>query len=318
VIVFGGREGLWQVPSDGGNPTLLTTVGPDEFSHRQPHVLPGAKAVLFTVQTRAFRWDDARIEVLIRDTGERKTVLQGGTDARYLATGHLVYVRDAVLMAAPFDATRLRLTDGPVAMRDGVMHAIGDDSEVADTGAAQIDISDSGALAFVSGTTYPPDQRIPVWVDSVGNVQPIDILARDYTGPRLSPDGTRLAVAHSVNRRDDDIWIYDLRRGTSIRLTSDGGHAWPIWTRDGHRVAFYTESQGPSNLFWQPVDGSGKAERLTASPYHQRPASWSPDGKELVFSQRHPKTRGDIWVASIGQQVSSRPLVEGPFEEIFP
>ena len=319
VIVFGGRQGLWQVSADGGKPTLLTTIGADEFSHRQPYVLPGANVVLFTVQPRAFRWDDARIEVLRRDTGERKTLLDGGTDARYLATGHLIFVRDAVLLAAPFDVAQTRLTGGPIAIRDGVMHAIGDDSELTDTGAAQIDVSESGTLAFVAGTIYPPDERIPVWVDGRGNVHPLDVPGRDYMGPRLSPDGSRLAVGHSANRRDDDIWIYDLKRGTSVRLTSDGGHAWPIWTHDGRRVAFYAETQGPSNLFWQPVDGSGHAERLTTSIFHQRPASWSPDDKELVFSQGNPKTHGDIWAASInGGQVSSRPVVEGPFDEIFP
>ncbi len=319
VIVFGGRQGLWQVSAGGGKPALLTTVGADEFSHRQPHVLPGGHAVLFTVQSRAFRWDDARIEVLRRDTGERKNVLENGTDARYLPTGHLIFVRDAVLLAAPFDVLQLRLTGGAIALRDGVMHAIGDDSEPTDSGAAQIDVSESGTLAFVAGEIYPPDQRVPVWVEAGGKVQPIDVPRRDYMGPRLSPDGTRLAVAHSANRRDDDIWIYDLKRGTSIRLTSDGGHAWPIWTRDGRRVAFYTETEGPSNLYWQSADGSGNAERLTTSTFHQRPASWSPDDKELVFSQGDPKTRGDIWAAAIdGHLVSPRPVVDGPFDEIFP
>jgi len=319
VIVFGGRQGLWQVSAHGGKPAILTTVGADEFSHRQPHVLPGANAVLFTVQPRAFRWDDARIEVFRRDTSERKPVLEKGTDARYLPTGHLIFVRDAVVLAAPFDLVQLRLTGGAIALRDRVMHAIGDGSELSDTGAAQLDVSESGTLAFVAGGISPPGVRVPVWVDQRGNVQPLDVPGRDHVGPRLSPDGTRLAVAHSANRRDDDIWIYDLKRGTSIRLTSDGGHSWPIWTRDGRRVAFYTESEGPSNLFWQPVDGRGHAERLTTSTFHQRPSSWSPDDKELVFSQGNPKTRGDIWAASInGQQVSPRPVVEGPFDEIFP
>ena len=319
VVVFGGPEGLWQVSADGGEPTLLTAVGADEFSHRQPHVLPGGRAVLFTVQPRAFRWDDSRIEVLNRDTAERKTLLEGGTDARYVSSGHLIFVRDAVLLATPFDLAQLRLTGGPTALRSGVMHAIGDDSELTDTGAAQFDFSQSGILAFVPGTIYPPDERIPVWVNRSGDAQPLDVPGRDYMGPRLSPDGTRLAVAHSVNRRGNDIWIYDLKRGTSVRLTSDGGHAWPIWTGDGRRIAFYRETQGVSNLFWQPVDGSGNAERLTTSRFHQRPASWSPDDKELVFSQGHPKTRGDIWAASIdGGRVTSRPVVEGPFDEIFP
>ena len=231
VIVFGGREGLWQVSVDGGKPSLLTTVGADEFSHRQPHVLPGGNEVLFTVQTQsvslgrcANRGSQAGYRGTQKCTG-------GWNRRRYLLTGHLIFVRDDVLLAATLDVVQLRLTGGAIALRDGVMHAVGDDNELTDTGAAQVDVSESGTVAFVAGTIYPPDERIPVWVEGGGKVQPLDLPGRDYLGPRLSPDGTRLAVAHSVNRRDDDIWIYDLKRGTSIRLTSDGGHAWPIWTQ---------------------------------------------------------------------------------------
>ncbi len=319
VIVFGGSEGLWQVSADGGVPTALTTVGSDEFSHRQPYVLPDAKAVLFTVQTRAFRWDDARIEVLMRDTGERRSVVQGGVDARYLRTGHLVYLQRGALVAAPFDLQQLQVTGGPVGMLDGVMHAIEASNVLSDTGAAQLDVSETGALAFVAGTLYPPVERTLVWVDNKGSADPFDLPARNYSGPRLSPDGGRLAVAQSITIADADIWIYDLKRGTSIRLTSDGGHAWPVWSPDGQRVAFYTESQGASNLFWQPVDGSMRPERLTTSPYHQRPASWSPDGKELVYSQGHPTTLGDIWVTSLnGARASPRAIVQERFDELFP
>ena len=150
LVVFGGREGLWQVSADGGKPALLTSVGAEEFAHRQPHVLPGGNAVLFTVQTRAFRWDDARVELLRRDTGERVKVLDGGTDARYLRSGHLIFARDAALLGAAFDLSQLRLTGGPAALRSGVMHAIGDDSELTDTGAAQFDVSASGTLAFIA------------------------------------------------------------------------------------------------------------------------------------------------------------------------
>ena len=103
----------------------MTTLQREEASHRLPHVLPGAHAVLFTTKTRRFGdWRATRIEALVRATGERRLLVEGGADARYVPTGHVLCVRNGTLMAVPFDASRLEVTGEPVGMIDGVLQAV--------------------------------------------------------------------------------------------------------------------------------------------------------------------------------------------------
>ena len=69
------------------------------------------------------RWDDAQIVVHSLETGERKVLIEGGRDARYVPTGHLVYVLEGTLLAVPFDVDKLEVTGGPIPMAEGVRTA---------------------------------------------------------------------------------------------------------------------------------------------------------------------------------------------------
>ena len=106
IIVFGMRftagDGLWQVSALGGEPRVLSNPTPGEFGHRLPHMLPGGHALLFTIARTPFRWDDAQIAVRSLVTGEQKILLEDGADARYVPSGHFVFVRRGTLMAARF------------------------------------------------------------------------------------------------------------------------------------------------------------------------------------------------------------------------
>ena len=138
TIVFGqGNEGLWQVPGTGGTKQHLITLDSGEYGHG-PQILPGGKAVLFTVG-RGGIWDDAQIVVQDLETGERKVLINGGTDARYVPTGHLVYAREGTLLSMPFDLARLEVTGGPVPIVEGVMQ-----TDANQTGAAQFSFSRNG------------------------------------------------------------------------------------------------------------------------------------------------------------------------------
>nr|MBA3949034.1 serine/threonine protein kinase [Acidobacteriota bacterium] len=86
-------EGLFRVPASGGPRAALTTVahGLGEAGHHWPHVLPGGTYVVFTVEIDGKTYSEARIELLTLATGERRTLIEGGTDARYVSSGHLLY-----------------------------------------------------------------------------------------------------------------------------------------------------------------------------------------------------------------------------------
>jgi serine/threonine-protein kinase len=295
TIVFSPSSslGLFRVSAAGGTPQLLTR--PDhekgELSHRWPQVLPRGKAVLFTVWTGG-SFDDARIEVLSLETGERKVLLEGGTYARYVPSGQVVYARAGDLLAVPFDLARLEVT-GPA---ETVLQGI---SSYPGTGTAEFAFSLDGVLAYVPGGPRVDDRTI-LWVGRDGKVHGLPSVPRPYNSPRLSPDGRRVAVG--LQGPHAGVWLYDLSRGALTRLIESGGNTFPIWTPSSSRLTFVSPLSGSLNIQWIPVDGSAPAERLSRSENAQLPGSWSPDGKVLAFSEHDPMTGWDIWVLTVHKE----------------
>ncbi|MBI4481356.1 MAG: PD40 domain-containing protein [Acidobacteria bacterium] len=263
-----------RVSAAGGTPQTVTSLDSEkgEFSHRWPEFLPGGKAVIFTVGTVG-NWDDAQIVAQWVETGQRKVLVQGGTHARYVPTGHLVYARAGRLMAVPFDLARLEVTDAPVPIVEGVMQST--------QGAAQFSFSTLGSLVYVPGTLQV--KRTLVWVDRRGTARPLVSPPRPYWQPRLSPDGRRLAVY--IEEGKNDVWVCDLAVGTFTRLTFEANNWNPLWTPDGKRVTFQSTRAGAANLFWRAADGSAAEERLTTSPYTHYPHSW--EGAGLLREPSH-------------------------------
>ncbi len=318
TIVFSrSREGLWRVSAAGGIPQRITT--PDakkgEVKHLLPQLLPGGDAVLFTVtHTPLPKWDDTEIVVQSLRTSERKVIVQQGADARYVASGHLVYMLRGVLMAAPFDLGRLQTTGGAVGVVADVMQAANMLNEAWDSGAGQFSVSESGSLLYVPGGIFTEPERFMVWVDRTGAVEPLPAPARAYASPRLSADGRRILVWTNGDR---NVWLYDLARRSLTRVTSEGRNARPLWTPDGNRFVFGSAVGGDENLFWQPVDGSGKPERLTTCECLHIAAAWSGDGQTLIFV-RNPIDSNAIQAVSIGGDRQPRPIVENRFSNAYP
>jgi hypothetical protein len=270
--------------------------------------------VVFTmIHDAAPRWEEAQLAVQSLVTGERK-MLGDGADARYVPTGHLVYVRAGTLMAVPFDVTRLEVTGGAVNVVSDVMQAARMPNPASNSGGGQFSVSASGALVYVPGGIVPGPERSLVWVDRTGATQPLSAPPGAYLMPRLSPDGQRLAV---FTGQPDCVWVYEIPRGTLRRLTTDEEDAWNVWTPDGKRVVF-ASGPGARNLFWKPADASGSAERLTTSDYDQVPSSWSPDGQTLAFVQFHPITGNDILTLSVAGDRRPRALLETGSNEQYP
>jgi serine/threonine-protein kinase len=152
------------------------------------------------------------------------------------------------------------------------------------TGAGSFSMSLTGTFAYTSGAQSGPPQRTLVWVDRTGREEPLGVPPRTYVQPRISPDGTRVAL--DIRDREPDIWIWDFTRRTLTRLTSDSGrNRNPLWSPDGRRVVFSALRDGSSNIFWRVADGSGASERLIESTNDRYLSSFSADGKWLVFDQ---------------------------------
>jgi serine/threonine-protein kinase len=319
AIVFAGAGGnVWRVSARGGKPDQLTTLDTSrrEHSHRFPQLLPGGQAVLFTVTHDSIpNWDRTEIVAQRLATGERARLIEGGADGRYLSSRHLLYVRHGNLMAAPFDASRLQVTGGSIGMVAGVMQAANMGYSGFDSGAGQFSVSENGSLAYVAGGPMRDREFTLVWVDrGSGKVAPLQAPLRYYLGPRLSPDGTRVAVAiFSGDIAKRNVWIHDIGRGTLTPLTTVGDSGMPVWTPDGARVVFPSGGAFSGNLFWISADGTGKPERLTTSQFSELPSSISRADNTLLFTRGH-----DLWMMGLDGKRAPKAMYESPLLEGFP
>jgi serine/threonine-protein kinase len=309
TIIFATTDrssGLLRVAAGGGEPEVLTRPqGQGEFDHWWPEVLPGGQAVLFTIMAGAL--DNAQIAVLDLTTRQQKILIRGGSHAHYASSGHLVYGVAGTLRAVAFDLRRLEVLGTPVPVLEQVMTTAG--------GAANVSISGAGTLVYVSGGIQadPPGETL-VWVDRQGREEPIKAPPRSYRYPRLSPDGTRVAV--DVRGQGADIWIWDLQRETLTRFTFNStSDEYPVWTPDGRRLLFRSQRSGPHNIFWQAADGTGVVERLTESPNEQAPYAVSPDGTRLVFREDVRATGQDLKALTLQGERRAEALVQTAFTE---
>jgi serine/threonine protein kinase len=305
-------SGLLRISSTGGTPKTLTTPNAkeQEISHRWPQVLPGGKDVLFTIQMgNATTYDDARIAVLSLQTGKWRTLLQGGFYARYVPSGHIVYVHAGSLMAVAFDLARMEVTGSPVPVQEGVA------TSGLTAGGAEYEVTQSGLLAYVPGNAKPPARTL-VWVDRTGVVKVIPAPAKVYSSPRISPDGKRLAV--QVNDNGNlSIWIYEFARDTLTRLTfGPGNSSVPLWTPDGRKVVYNTRTSGPS-FRSRLVDGSGTEEIVFGREFDDAgvtPYSVSPDGRALLFGHTL-EGRLAIQALSLDGSEKIQPFLQSSFNQ---
>ena len=231
-----------------------------ETGHRWPEILPGGKDVLFTIWAGGTR-EQARIGVLSLETGQWKTVLQGGVYPRYLPTGHLLYIRTNTLMAAPFDLTTLEVTGDSVPVLESVL--------TWSRGASHFAVSKDGMLVYLPGADSNYQQL--VWVDREGIADPLPQEPRMFRNPKLSPAGQQIAVAIN-DPTSSSSWILDLRRNILRKTNLEGRSGVSIWSPDGSQMVV-TAVTAPNvwNLYLIPSDGSGPAQQLTTADGSQVP-----------------------------------------------
>lgn len=300
-IVFAGINGLFHVAPEGGPARRLdVALGPNEQA-TFPQFLPGNRAILFTViPTRTITpmgmasAPGARVDVLDLETGATRTVLRGGGRAQYVPTGHLVYAAGSTLYAVAFDVQRFALRGDAVPMVTNVSNA-------------EFAVGDEGTLVYLSGGSVP--ENTLVWVDRQGREESLGAPSRRYWYPRISPDGSRVAidVQGPPNR---DIWIWDFHRRTLERFTVDpSGNPLVTWSRDGRYLAFGSDRLGVTNLFMQAADGTGQTQHLLESDRLQMPLTFAPDGR-LLFSADIAGHGRDILALSMDGSRRVEPVLE--------
>jgi len=270
---------LLAIPAGGGEPRRLTERAPGHTSHRFPHFLPDGEHFLFFA---ASHQDAAAPEQGIHVgslAGGPSTFLFESRSSAVYAAGHVLVVRDSALVALPFDLAQLRVSGEPRPLPDRV----------------RVDTSTWGGMlgAAPDGLlVYQPESdeagAALRWVDRSGRELGELQASGTHLRLRLSPDRRLLALESQV-QPNSDVWIHDLERGTSFKLTIDpADDGDPTWSPDGRRVAFQSNrGDGTYRIYAKLASGAEAEELLYESSSTQRedvwPVDWTPDGRLLLF-----------------------------------
>jgi len=314
-LFFGGEDGrIWMIPAEGA-PAAVTTVGDGEVAHILPWLLPGERVLLYTVRKRVVSWGDEEVVAQTLATGTRTVLLTDAADARYVPSGHLVFLRRGVLFAVPFDAERAQVLGKEVPVLDSVAQALTSSGTNDITGAGQFALASTGAAAWVRGPVAPYADATLVTVDRRGQVVPLPAPVRSYSVRlRISPDSRRLAViVRTLTERR--LWVYDMGRGILTPLAGGGEATVPVWSPDGRRLVFDWLAGGQRALVTQPADASAPPQVIVPGAFS--PSSFSPDGRQLA-AVRFTDAWHIVMVTVEPGQARVQPLPETPNTEFWP
>jgi serine/threonine protein kinase len=297
-------SGLSSVAATGGEVKTFSTLDSTrkERSHRWPQVLPDGKWVLYTVgdQNNPNSYVDAALVIQSTESAEYHELDVRGETARYFEPGFLVVARNGALLVAPFSLKDFRTTKPPATM---VSEVNGDPG----SGVSDFAVSGNGHLVYLSGTLNK-DLEL-VWVTRDGKVTPFPLPPQAFNTPRLSPDGTRLAMTLGlVAGSDNDVWIYDLKKLSLHRLTFGKKMFDPVWSRDGRKIYLADATEGKEGLLVQASDGSSEGISLLRNPMPRFPISVTPDGKRLIINTLGGPSDGDIVALDLDKPAEPQPV----------
>ena len=308
-------RGLSRVPSDGGPPQIITevdTAGGDR-GHFAVDPLPGSRAVYHVLGP-----NDPRIQAVDVETGEIKD-LTAGRSPRYSITGHLLFqhATEAVLLAAAFDVERLELTSAPLVLTEALMPVGVNPGNFA--------VSRTGRLVYRIGGAS--GQVAPTWVGRDGSQEVLDtaFFVGAFEGPRVSPDGRKVAVQNTPEgSADPQIWIYDLDQKTfsPLTFTFEGANTRPFWSPNSAEVGFLSDRDGSRGVWAQAWDRSSEARLLRAgsgAPIFE--ALWTPDARWLVYEAQPPNSTrlgGDLYYAAPHPDSAALTILNTPAQESVP
>jgi Tol biopolymer transport system component len=321
VIIFSptSLDSIHRISASGGTPVPVTKLDTSkgETTHRWATFLPDGLHFLYMAGTHAAGNRSEANAVYVADlkTGQSKLLLHARSNVEY-ADGHLLYVRDNVLVAHPFDPKTLTLSANPVPVAEQVQYG-------SSFFYATFSVSRSGMLVY-----RPAGERADLsmeWVDFQGKKEGIATglppkVLLGLGNPALSPDGNRLALSIADNQSGrNDIWTLDLARGVSTRLTFGAGdEAAPRWSPDGRQILYSQLDGSALNLYEKAADGSGDERILLKSEVHKLATDWSRDGKFVAANIIDAGSRRqDIGILAM-DGLKFQPFLQSSFEESDP
>jgi serine/threonine protein kinase len=320
VIIYGSTQGIMRVAAAGGTPVSISALDAKagEQAHIAPSFLPDGKHFLY------LRVGGPNNFGAFVGSIDAKPAEQSST--RVLATpfvpavvpshdsehAQVLFLREGTLLSQIFDMKQLQFSGEPIPIAEQV----GGNSQ---NFAGFFSASGSGVLVYRVGATGEADISQPTWVDRQGKILDTPGEPKAYTTLVLSPDATRASVTFG-----NDLWVLDLSKGTSIRLTSSRSIAGSgtaatsagVWSPDGSRIAYVANSGGVNGVYQRPSNGSGNEELLWKGAGLLGPSHWSSDGRFLLFGATGSQTSADSWVLSMQGDRTAYPLLQSEFAEL--
>jgi Tol biopolymer transport system component len=287
--------------ASGGEPAVVTRLSPGQLNHQQPRILPGGRQYLYHAATNA-----GMRSIFVGDlAGSGPRHLLDADDAAYHApSGRLLFLREGTLFSQPFDRLRLELTGVPSPLADRV---------------AAFAVSEAGPIVYRAISAAA--RRQFVWFDRAGKElgrvgDPDDADRGDL---ELSPNGRHLAV-HRTDNDNQDIWLFEVARGVSMRFTTHPAHDFsPHWSPDGQTIVFDSNREDVFDLYVKSVREKASEERLLrAARWHGASVSdWSSDGRFLLFRTTDPETSHDLWALPLQGERTPFPVLRSEFIEPY-
>lgn len=300
-------SGIWKIPVSGGDPEQVTKVAEGEFAHWSPEVLPGGQGMIFTVWKTSLK--DISTALLDFKTGMYRTIIKGGADARWVPTGHLVFIRQGTLMAVPFDLDTRVVSGSEVPV---IQHI----SQEPDVGLGSYSFSLTGLMIY---QREAEETRKLIWVDQQGNRESIPAPPADYGFLRLSPDEKYLSY-NKTHNGENNIWLMELETGKTRQLTFESENFAARWHPDGSKIAFTSYRNGPFSIYEMPIDRSQPEQPLVVKEVDISVESYTPDGNSLLATIYAPESDygSDILLIPLADPSNSRILVDAPGEQNYP
>jgi eukaryotic-like serine/threonine-protein kinase len=292
IIVFtpSPADPLYTVPAAGGAPVKLTSLDTvlHEVTHRFPWFLPDGKHFIYFARIGNGSENDA-VSIGSVDGTPPKKLVNARSNAVF-ANGYIIFVRETALMAQQFDPDRLELAGNAVPIAEQVRFN-------QNWNRGSFAVSQNGILGYEGGSESAVNQL--AILDRTGkNVGVMKGTQSVFEGS-FSPDGSKIAFSSvDQQQRNEDIWVFDIARKISTRLTFDPAtETDPIWSPDGKKIVFSSDRKGNAKLFVKSADGTGSDEQLFESKANMFSTSWSKDGKYIAYVDYSPKdTKRDLWI----------------------
>jgi eukaryotic-like serine/threonine-protein kinase len=315
VIVFSPANSgisIQRVPAAGGVPVDVTRT---KGNQRYPVFLPDGRHFLYLKRDAVAA--DNGVYVSSLDGSENRRVLPDVSAVAFAPAthgeraGHILFVREDTLMAAPFDPVGAQIAGDVFPVADGV-------SLTTPSTWLPVTVSAGGVLIYEPTMAGSGANQFG-WYDRTGKFLTPAGAPGKVSNPAISPDG-KLVAFQRENNRGSDLWVLDMNRGTETRLTSDpSSNVAPVWSPGGDSIVFASNRSGVYNLYQKAANGSGREVRLLTNTITDSPEQWSRDGRFIVYFELDTKNKRDLWTLPAEAGTADRkpiPFLRSEFDEL--